>query len=177
MCVVASATWGGACVLNPAPAAPAANRVSFTAMDLAVSPDRTFLLVATDKSKLLLYKIGRNAQLRQVTARPPAAAPKHSCPPLTPAASTFRRCRRRRRSSVLAAAMPWPWPPPPHRHGIPRQFFGAENDGFSNPRCLWHPNGQYVYCTAQDNTVHGALLLGTPHQHTKPGCFAWGGVT
>eukprot|EP01052_Picozoa_sp_SAG31_P007241 SAG31_NODE_343_length_17426_cov_35.294443_9_plen_131_part_00 len=72
--------------------------VSFTAMDLALSPDGKFLLVATDNSKLLLYKLRGSDQLRQ--------------------------------------------------------FFGAENDGFANPRCLWHPSMLYVYCTAQDNTVH-----------------------
>ena len=35
-----------------------------------------------------------------------------------------------------------------------RQFYGVDNDSFSNPRCLWHPTGYYVYCTGQDNAVH-----------------------
>ena len=26
--------------------------------------------------------------------------------------------------------------------------------GYSNPRCLWHPSALYVYCTGQDNAVH-----------------------
>lgn len=39
--------------------------VSFTAMDLAISPDGTYLLVASDKSKLLLYKLGGSEQLRR----------------------------------------------------------------------------------------------------------------
>jgi COMPASS component SWD3 len=72
--------------------------VSFTAMDLSLSPNKKWLLVATDKSKLLVYKLGGSDQVRQ--------------------------------------------------------FYGADNDGFSNPRCLWHPSGLYVYCTAQDNAVH-----------------------
>jgi len=72
--------------------------VSFTAMDLALSPDSKFILVATDKSKLLLYKLGFSTQFRQ--------------------------------------------------------FFGCDNDDYANPRCCWHPNMLYVYCTGQDNNVH-----------------------
>ena len=72
--------------------------VSFTAMDMCLSPNGQFLLVATDKDKMHIYKLGGSDQLRT--------------------------------------------------------FFGAENDGFSNPRCLWHPSGLYVYCTGQDNAVH-----------------------
>ena len=72
--------------------------VSFTAMDLSLSPNKKWVLVATDKNKLLVYKLGGSDQVRQ--------------------------------------------------------FYGVDNDGFSNPRCLWHPTGYYVYCTGQDNAVH-----------------------
>lgn len=72
--------------------------VSFTAMDLSLSPNKKWLLVATDKSKLLVYKLGCSDQVRH--------------------------------------------------------FYGANNDGYANPRCLWHPTGLYVYCTGQDNAVH-----------------------
>jgi COMPASS component SWD3 len=72
--------------------------VSFTAMDLSLSPNKKWVLVATDKNKLLIYKLGGSDQVRQ--------------------------------------------------------FYGVDNDGFSNPRCLWHPTGYYVYCTGQDNAVH-----------------------
>lgn len=72
--------------------------VSFTAMDLSLSPNKKWVLVATDKNKLLVYKLGGSDQVRQ--------------------------------------------------------FYGVDNDSFSNPRCLWHPTGYYVYCTGQDNAVH-----------------------
>lgn len=35
-----------------------------------------------------------------------------------------------------------------------RNFWGANNDLYSNPRCAWHPTGKYVYSTSQDHTIH-----------------------
>eukprot|EP01117_Protostelium_nocturnum_P019229 TRINITY_DN8280_c0_g1_i2.p1 TRINITY_DN8280_c0_g1~~TRINITY_DN8280_c0_g1_i2.p1 ORF type:complete len:409 (+),score=118.06 TRINITY_DN8280_c0_g1_i2:67-1293(+) len=35
-----------------------------------------------------------------------------------------------------------------------RNFWGADNDMYSNPRCAWHHSGKYVYCTSQDYKIH-----------------------
>ena len=64
--------------------------VSFTALDVNFSPDGDYLLVSTDKSRMIMYRIESGS---------------------TPV----------------------------------RNFYGATNDGFSQPRNLWHPSGKYVY--------------------------------
>jgi COMPASS component SWD3 len=35
-----------------------------------------------------------------------------------------------------------------------RNFWGAPNDGFSNPRNCWDPTGKYVYSTSQDHKIY-----------------------
>ena len=34
-----------------------------------------------------------------------------------------------------------------------RNFYGATNDEYANPRVLWSHDERYVYCTSQDHTV------------------------
>ncbi|EDV19725.1 uncharacterized protein TRIADDRAFT_61807 [Trichoplax adhaerens] len=74
------------------------NFVSFTAMDICVSPDNNFVTVATDTSRIILYEIKTGQQLLN--------------------------------------------------------FYGATNDGFSQPRHCWHPDGHYLYSTSQDNCIY-----------------------
>lgn len=35
-----------------------------------------------------------------------------------------------------------------------RNFYGAVNDEYSQPRTAWDPSGQYVYSTSQDNNIY-----------------------
>ncbi len=64
--------------------------VSFTALDINFSPDDELILITTDKSRLIVYRMESGS---------------------TPV----------------------------------RNFYGATNDGFSQPRSCWHPSGKYVY--------------------------------
>lgn len=74
--------------------------VSFTAMDLAASPDASLLLVATDRHRCLLMQANSPLQVRN--------------------------------------------------------FYGVNNDSYSNPRVAWGIAGHHVYCTSQDQHVRSA---------------------
>lgn len=71
--------------------------VSFTPMDLSVSPNNRYLLVSTDKDRLLLYSLATG--------------------------------------------------------NVIRTFYGASNDGYSNPKHSWHPSGLYIYSTSQNYSI------------------------
>lgn len=66
------------------------DHVSFTALHMQFSPDGEYLLVNTDKDRLILY-------------------------------------------SMSSGSVPV------------RNFYGANNDIYSQPRCCWHLSGKYVY--------------------------------
>jgi WD40 repeat protein len=34
-----------------------------------------------------------------------------------------------------------------------KTYYGAENDGFSNPKLCFSPSGKYIYCTSQDHSI------------------------
>eukprot|EP00035_Acanthoeca_spectabilis_P023122 m.447846 g.447846 ORF g.447846 m.447846 type:complete len:426 (+) comp19570_c0_seq1:2116-3393(+) len=91
--------------------------VSFTAMDVSFSPHGAFVLVSTDKERLILLSRQSGVQLRN--------------------------------------------------------FYGASNDEYSNPRHCWHPSGQYIYATSQLHEVlvwevHSAKVVGKMSDHTAP---------
>lgn len=71
--------------------------ISFTPMDLSVSPNGRYLLVSTDKDRLILYSLATG--------------------------------------------------------NVIRTFYGASNDGYSNPKHCWHPTGLYIYSTSQNYTI------------------------
>eukprot|EP01102_Stenamoeba_stenopodia_P009656 TRINITY_DN2851_c2_g1_i1.p1 TRINITY_DN2851_c2_g1~~TRINITY_DN2851_c2_g1_i1.p1 ORF type:complete len:397 (-),score=99.39 TRINITY_DN2851_c2_g1_i1:95-1285(-) len=74
------------------------DHVSFTALDIAVSPSGNHILIATDKDRLILYRNGSEVQVRN--------------------------------------------------------FYGAFNDGLSQPRIAWHPSSKYIYATSQDRSIY-----------------------
>jgi len=75
------------------------NHVSFTAMALSFNPvDEDYLLVGTDKDRVILYKVGNSTPVRN--------------------------------------------------------FWGAPNDAFGNPKNCWHNSGKYVYSNAQDKRIY-----------------------
>lgn len=71
--------------------------VSFSPMDVSFSPDSQWILVSTDKDRVILYH-----------------------------AATGKLCRN---------------------------FYGASNGGYSNPRHCWQPSGLYIYTTTEDHTI------------------------
>eukprot|EP00038_Savillea_parva_P031309 m.84906 g.84906 ORF g.84906 m.84906 type:complete len:412 (+) comp9611_c0_seq3:67-1302(+) len=93
------------------------NWVSFTAMDVSFSPSGQFILVSTDKERLILYSRKSGLQVRN--------------------------------------------------------FYGAMNDEYSNPRHCWHPSGQYIYATSQLHDVlvwelHSSKVVAKMTDHTQP---------
>jgi len=73
------------------------DHVSFTPMDLSIVDD-TFLLVSTDKDRVIMYRNGNSSPVRN--------------------------------------------------------FWGAPNDSFSNPRSLCDPSRKYIYSSAQDYKIY-----------------------
>ena len=108
--------------------------VSFTVMDIALSPDGAYLLAATDKNRCLVHVHPPLAS----RPRPPRADLRTAA--LSTAASAVRCAAALGRYKVGDSDQL-------------RGFYGLDNDGYANPRCAWHPSGLYVYCTSQDNTV------------------------
>eukprot|EP00743_Colponemidia_sp_Colp-15_P002644 GILK01002866.1.p1 GENE.GILK01002866.1~~GILK01002866.1.p1 ORF type:complete len:417 (+),score=72.76 GILK01002866.1:44-1294(+) len=74
------------------------NHVSFTAMYLSATDDARFLVVSTDKSRIIMFRLGTSEQVRN--------------------------------------------------------FYGATNDDYSQPRHVLDPSGRYLYGTSQDNSVY-----------------------
>lgn len=50
------------------------DHVSFTALDVSVSPDGKYLLVSTDKSRLIVYPIGGSSQVSRRFENPLTAS-------------------------------------------------------------------------------------------------------
>lgn len=71
--------------------------ISFAALDVSVSPNGKYILVSTDRDRLILFD--------------------------------------RIEGTVLLS------------------FYGASNDGYSQPRHCWHPSGIYIYATSQDHAI------------------------
>lgn len=71
--------------------------ISFTPMDLSVSPNGRYLLVSTDKDRLIMYSLETG--------------------------------------------------------NVIRTLYGANNDGYSNPKHCWHPTGLYIYSTSQNFSI------------------------
>jgi len=74
------------------------NHVSFNAMFVSYSPDGKYLLVSTDRERLIMYRVGCSTPVRN--------------------------------------------------------FYGALNDTYSQPRHCWHPSGKYIYSTSQNNKLY-----------------------
>eukprot|EP01137_Pigoraptor_chileana_P021958 Opistho-2@86336 len=72
--------------------------VSFSAMELSYSPNNKYLLVSTDKDRLILFLRETGEQVRN--------------------------------------------------------FYGATNDEFGQPRHCWHPSGHYIFSTSQDMCIY-----------------------
>eukprot|EP01105_Mastigella_eilhardi_P008644 TRINITY_DN208_c1_g1_i1.p1 TRINITY_DN208_c1_g1~~TRINITY_DN208_c1_g1_i1.p1 ORF type:complete len:408 (-),score=122.25 TRINITY_DN208_c1_g1_i1:1265-2488(-) len=73
------------------------DHVSFTVLDMSVSPSGNFLLLSTDRSRLIILHAATGQQVRN--------------------------------------------------------FYGAPNDDYSQPRHAWDTDGLYIYSTAQDFTI------------------------
>jgi len=74
------------------------DHVSFTPLDVSFSPDDEFILVSTDRDRLIMYHVGNSNPVRN--------------------------------------------------------FWGCNNDLYSQPRHAWHPSGKYVYSTSQDHKIY-----------------------
>eukprot|EP01100_Stratorugosa_tubuloviscum_P014245 TRINITY_DN7499_c0_g1_i1.p1 TRINITY_DN7499_c0_g1~~TRINITY_DN7499_c0_g1_i1.p1 ORF type:complete len:398 (-),score=154.43 TRINITY_DN7499_c0_g1_i1:24-1217(-) len=74
------------------------DHVSFTVLDLALSPSGSQLAASTDRSRIILFRTGTPVQLRN--------------------------------------------------------YYGAENDSYGQPRLCWHSTGKYIYATSQDNKIY-----------------------